>query len=199
MLFCVVFASLTLANNCPAGVYFTAKRWEIEQGKTLVLMWADAIGVVDVDLANVTATGLKQIDEISRDHSGDGTQAWTPGFDLVAGDYVLCMSGRRSADRSPKLSVSRGSLQDYAPRDTTHDNSDSDNDNDDDANGLAPGAAAGIGVGSTLGGILLLGLVALLIYRGRQNRTKLEDREAGDRDKGKQKQKEPQLNTHGVF
>ncbi|KAI1098377.1 hypothetical protein F4804DRAFT_350408 [Jackrogersella minutella] len=53
--------------------------------------------------------------------------------------------------------------------------------------GLTPSAAAGIGVGSTLGGIILLALVAFLVYRGRRGRAKLRGRkEAGARELGKQ-------------
>ncbi|KAI0106571.1 hypothetical protein F4776DRAFT_668367 [Hypoxylon sp. NC0597] len=195
MLFGRAFITLTLANGCRAGVHFTTRRWEIEQGKTLVLMWADAIGVIDINLANLTARGLRRINEIAKNYEGGNTLTWTPGFGLAPGDYVLCISDRWSTDESPKLSVSRGSLQDNTPRDT----SDESSGNGSEDGGLTPNAAAGIGVGSTLGGILLLGLVAFLVYHGRQNRTKLEDREAGERDKGKREQKEPQVDTHGVF
>ncbi|KAI1407118.1 hypothetical protein F5Y13DRAFT_195724 [Hypoxylon sp. FL1857] len=195
MLFETAFIVSTLASNCQAGIHFTTKRWEIELGKPLVLEWADAIGVVEIDLANVTARGLGQINKITREYAGVDTFTWTPSVELASGDYVLYISDGRSTDESPRLSISGDSVQNNAPRDTTDDSSDSDSADD----GLTPSAAAGIGVGSTLGGILLLGLVVFLVYRGRQNRVKLEDREAGERDKGKQKQKEPQLNTHGGF
>ncbi|OTA54771.1 hypothetical protein K449DRAFT_192981 [Hypoxylon sp. EC38] len=195
MLFSTTFIILTLANGYRAGIHFTTKIWEIEQGKTLILMWADAIGGVDIDLANLTTRGLRQINEIAKDYADGNTLTWTPGFNLAPGDYVLCISDGRSTDESPKLSVSRGTLQNNAPRETSDESSGSGNEDD----GLTPSAAAGIGVGSTLGGILLLGLVAFLVYHGRQNRSKLENQETGERDKGKRKQKEPQPNTHGVF
>lgn len=72
------------------------------------------------------------------------------------------------------------------------------NDKGGNNDGLPPGAAAGISVGSTLGGIFLLALVAFLIYRGRKNRTKLEDQEVSGQNEGKQKQNEPNHNRHGV-
>lgn len=85
------------------------------------------------------------------------------------------------------------------PRDESDDDT-SDDDNKANGNdGLPPGTAAGIGVGSTVGGIFLLAVLAILIYRGRQNRTRLDDQEAGEHSAGKQKQREPQSAIRGAF
>ncbi|OTB10191.1 hypothetical protein K445DRAFT_323225 [Daldinia sp. EC12] len=65
--------------------------------------------------------------------------------------------------------------------------------------GLAPSAAAGIGVGSTLGGIILLALVAFLIHRGRRNRTKLDDTEADAQHMKILRQKEAQLRARDTL
>lgn len=72
--------------------------------------------------------------------------------------------------------------------------------NDQSSAGYSPSVVTGIGVGSTLGGVLLLGLVAFLVYRGRQrNRGRaLGDQEAGG-GQGKGKGKGKQEGTGNQF
>ncbi|KAI1336668.1 hypothetical protein F5Y15DRAFT_426863 [Xylariaceae sp. FL0016] len=60
--------------------------------------------------------------------------------------------------------------------------------------GLSPSAAAGISVGSTIGGVLILGLMAFLMFRrGRGTAKKAADVEAGDRGKVKVRVRETGL------
>ncbi|KAI1088736.1 putative methyltransferase-domain-containing protein [Rostrohypoxylon terebratum] len=184
------------AGNCHAVVKFTTDKWEIEEGQGLVLTWANAVGMVNIDMAKVTAEGLAQPSEVAKDYSGNNTLAWKPTVDLISGDYVFHIRDQWSVDESPKLSLSALSphpLQNKAPRDTSNDNQ-SGRKSD---GGIGPSTAAGIGVGSTLGGIFLLALVAFLVYRGRQGKTRLRDQETGEQGVGKQKQKEPHLHTNG--
>ncbi|KAI1451809.1 putative methyltransferase-domain-containing protein [Annulohypoxylon moriforme] len=175
---------LTLAGNCYAAIKFTTDRWEVVDGKGLVLTWTGATGVVDITLAKVTTEGLLQSLDIVKGYAGSNTFAWMPDVELASGDYVFQLRDQLNADESPRLAFpifSARSLQNNVPRVASNDNGDG---------GIGPSTAAGIGVGSTLGGIFLLVLVAFLVYRGRQNKTKLGDQEAGEQFARKQKQKE---------
>ncbi|KAI2465411.1 hypothetical protein F4781DRAFT_27102 [Annulohypoxylon bovei var. microspora] len=66
MLSRAAYILLTLLISCSAGVKFTTGRWEIEQGVALVLSWADATGMVNIDLAKVTTEGPTQPKEIAK-------------------------------------------------------------------------------------------------------------------------------------
>ncbi|KAI0095384.1 hypothetical protein F4814DRAFT_454165 [Daldinia grandis] len=182
--------------ECQAGVRFTTRRWDFEYGKTLILTWTGTTDLVNIDLAKLTTKGLTWTDEIAKDYQGNNTLMLTPRVDLTPGDYVFYISDGWCTDESPKLPLPGNFLQNNAPRDASSKNSTA-NQGDD---GLAPSAATGISIGSTLGGIfLLLALVAFLIHRGRRIRTKLEDPEAHTQNKGKQRQKEPQIGTQGTL
>ncbi|KAI1211487.1 putative methyltransferase-domain-containing protein [Annulohypoxylon truncatum] len=185
-----------ILKSCCAVVKFTTDRWEIQEGKGLVLTWTDAIGVVDIDLAKVTAEGLLRPNGIAKDYSGNSTFAWTPTVDLTPGDYVFRIRDQWSADESPRLAFS--TLSARSPQNNvSQDTSNASNGNGSGDDGIGPSTAAGIGVGSTLGGIVLLALVAFLVYRGRQSKTRLGDQEDGEHGAGKQKQKGPQLDIYG--
>ncbi|KAI0179412.1 putative methyltransferase-domain-containing protein [Hypoxylon sp. FL1284] len=176
-----------IVKYCQAGVRFTTQRWEVELGKPLTIAWADANGAVNVTLVEVTSEGLDEIFGIVANYT-ENTFTWTPGNGLGPGRFALRICDDGSIDESPRLSLSGSSLERNTARRDAGETDDSRRDSDDD--GLPPGAAAGISVGSTLGGVLLLAVVAVLIYRGRQGRAKPEHQEAGGRDEGKGKQKE---------
>ncbi|KAI0891156.1 putative methyltransferase-domain-containing protein [Annulohypoxylon nitens] len=174
---------------------FTTDRWEIVEGRGLVLTWTNAVGVVNIDMAEVTTEGLAKPSEVAKDYTGNNTFVWTPTADFNTGDYVFHIRDQWGVDESPRLSlsaISAHSLQkDKAPRDTS--NSKGKGKGDD---GIGPSTAAGIGVGSTLGGIFLLAMVAFLVYRGRQGKTRLRDQETGEQDLGKQKQTATKFHTY---
>ncbi|XDG03823.1 hypothetical protein ABKA04_003438 [Annulohypoxylon sp. FPYF3050] len=185
-----------LPASCHAAVKFTTDRWEIVEGRGLVLTWTNAVGVINIDMAKVTTEGLAKPSEVVKDYTGNNTFAWTPTADFNTGDYVFHIRDQWGVDESPRLSlsaISAHSLQkDKAPRDTSNNKGKGKGDD-----GIGPSTAAGIGVGSTLGGIFLLVMVAFLVYRGRQGKTKLRDQETGEQDVGKQKQKATRLGTYG--
>ncbi|KAI1641974.1 uncharacterized protein F4817DRAFT_20769 [Daldinia loculata] len=196
MLFRKSFALPTPVMECRAGVRFTTHTWDFEYGKTLILTWIGTVDLVNIDLAKFTTEGLMWTGEVAKRYEGNNTFMLTPGIDLTPGDYVFYISDGWCTDESPKLSLPGGFLQNNTPRDISGKNS-TVNQGDD---GLASSATTGISIGSTLGGIfLLLALVAFLIHRGRRIRTKLEDPEANTQNKGKQKQKEPQISTQGTL
>ncbi|KAI0879928.1 putative methyltransferase-domain-containing protein [Annulohypoxylon maeteangense] len=183
--------------NCQAVVKFTTDRWEVDDEMGLVLTWADAIGVVNIDFTNVATEGPTRPNNIAKDYTGNNTFVWRPNVDLAPGDYVFHIKDEWSKDESPRLTLSAffaRSPYNNMPRDRDTSKSNGSDGSGDD--GIGPSTAAGIGVGSTLGGILLLALVAFLVYRGRQNKTRLEDQETNERIEGKQKQKEPRLEIY---
>ncbi|KAI1778488.1 hypothetical protein F4818DRAFT_302865 [Hypoxylon cercidicola] len=185
---------MLLVGNCQADVHFTMRRWEVELGKPLVVTWADANGAVNVTLVKATARGPDEVTEIVENYTED-TFTWTPVYDLHLDKFILRIYDAGSIDESPSLLLPSHLLQDNVRRDISDSHDESGISND----GLPPGAAAGISVGSTLGGVFLLALVAFLIYRRRQNRTKLEHQEAGGQNAGKQTQKEPHVNMPRAF
>ncbi|KAI1767127.1 hypothetical protein GGR53DRAFT_144040 [Hypoxylon sp. FL1150] len=183
-----------LLRHCEADVRFTVGRWEAELGNPLLITWADANGPVNVNLVNATGRGPYEVVEVIGNYTGR-TLTWTPRYDLGLDEFIFRISDERSVDESPRLSLSSQLLQNIVRRNTSDSHDESGGNND----GLPPGAAAGISVGSTLGGILLLALVAFFIFRGRKNRTRLEHQEAGERDTRKQKEKEPQVDMSRPF
>ncbi|KAI1371115.1 hypothetical protein F4677DRAFT_318532 [Hypoxylon crocopeplum] len=196
MLFGILLFLSISTGTFQTEVRFTTSDWEIQLGKPLSLEWANADGAVSISLVRITARGPAQTNEIVKDHTGSDTFTWIPRDDLAPGDYVLRIDDRWSSDDSPRLAVPGHSLQQvYASRDTGDTNG-----NEQGGQGYSPGVVTGIGVGSTLGGVILLGLVAFLVYRGRQkNRARIDDQGVGKQDKGKGKQKELQLNVQGAI
>lgn len=116
---------LTLAGSCHAVVKFTTDRWEIVEGRGLVLTWTNAVGVVNIDMIKVTTEGLAKPSEVAKgsyipipnymvtwtlmgilDYIGNNTFAWTPTADFNSGDYVFHIRDQWSVDESPRLSLS---------------------------------------------------------------------------------------------
>ncbi|KAI8965221.1 hypothetical protein F5Y11DRAFT_22220 [Daldinia sp. FL1419] len=175
--------------ECVANTRFTTGKWGFKHGKTLALLWTSTTDLDNFDLASLATGGFVRTDKILKDYKGNTTFILTPRVDLTPGDYVFHTSESWCQTQSPKLLLPSNFLHNKVPRETSSENT-PENQGDD---GLRPSVVAGIGVGSTLGGILLLALIAFLIHRGRRNRTKLEDLEAGMQDMRRDKQKEPQL------
>lgn len=171
---------MLFVGNSLADVHFTMGRWEVELEKPLVIRWADANGAVNVTLVRAPTRGLYEAIEIIGNYT-ENTFTWTPKYDLSLDQFMLRIYDEWSIDESPRLSFSGHSLQNNVRGNISDSHNESGGDND----SQPPAAEVGISVGSTLGGIFLLALVALFIYRGRRSRTKLEHQEAGGQDAGK--------------
>ncbi|KAI1081524.1 hypothetical protein F5B20DRAFT_579389 [Whalleya microplaca] len=178
---CVLLLTLTL--SCNANVHFTTTEWEVQLAKPFVLEWMGATGAVDIELVKGTPIGLNKTTEIISNYTSDSF-TWTPLYDLTSGKYVLKINDNVSSNESPTLLLSSHTSRDDPPQGTSDDGHDSKGDA-----GLTPGTAAGIGVGSTLGGIFVLGLVAILVYRGRKNKAKQGDKGFEEPEASRQNQR----------
>ncbi|KAI2618250.1 hypothetical protein GGR54DRAFT_606705 [Hypoxylon sp. NC1633] len=171
MRFSISFTLSTFTSTFQARIRFTTNDWSVRPESALVLKWVNADGAVTIDLLKVATGEHWQTSRIAEDYTGRDTLMWTPDDNFVSGDCILRICDRSTTDESPTLSISGHFLQSVSVIQLRGPGG-GDTSSEQASASYSLSVVTGVGVGCTLGGVLLLGLVALLIYRGRQGSSK---------------------------
>ncbi|KAH6855000.1 hypothetical protein B0I37DRAFT_45063 [Chaetomium sp. MPI-CAGE-AT-0009] len=167
----VIWALLALALSAPvlAGVTFTNTEYYLHAGTPFTITWTDNRGAVGVSLMKGPDENLELVLVIVSNYDGQ-EYVWTPPSTLPADSYILRLEDAGSADYSPRFrypapppsttTTGTGSSGQPSPTSTAPTSS-APTSTESTAPVLSTPAIAVI---ATLGGLLLITLIALCVY-----------------------------------